>query len=198
MPSMHYGRGVADEDDDVQARWRTFGARGIFQSPELWFGQVDVELPGGERVWEPVARLHQSALIALLDGEDRVLLVRRHRFVPGEWGWELPGGLVDDEEDPAAAAVRDLEDTTGYRPRRVDELITFRPLPEMVDCEHVVFTGRDPERAGEPVEVSNVAAVEWIALGSIPELIAAGEIWHGGTLVGLLRLLTTNGRAVSS
>jgi ADP-ribose pyrophosphatase YjhB (NUDIX family) len=195
---LHYGRDVADEEDGAQGRWRTFGAREIYQTPDLWFGQVDVELPGGERVWEPVARLHQSALMALLDGEDRVLLVRRHRFVPGEWGWELPGGLVDEEEDPAVAAVRELEDTTGYRPGRVDELITFRPLTEMVDCEHVVFTGRDPERAGDPVGVTNVGRVEWVALGSIPELIGAGEIWHSGTLVGLLRLLTTGGRADSS
>jgi ADP-ribose pyrophosphatase YjhB (NUDIX family) len=195
---LHYGRGVADEEDGAQGRWRTFGAREIYQSPDLWFGQVDVELPGGERVWEPVARLHQSALMALLDGEDRVLLVRRHRFVPGEWGWELPGGLVDEEEDPAVAAVRELEDTTGYRPGQVDELITFRPLAEMVDCEHVVFTGRDPERSRDPVGVSNVGRVEWIALGSIPELIGAGEIWHSGTLVGLLRLLMTGGQAGSS
>jgi hypothetical protein len=38
---------------------------------------------------------------------------------------------------------------------------------------------------------------EWVALGSVPELIAAGEIWHAGTLVGLLRLLTAGGRTVS-
>jgi len=49
-------------------RWRTFGAREIYQSPELWLGQIDVELPGGERVWEHVVRLHQTALMALLDG----------------------------------------------------------------------------------------------------------------------------------
>jgi hypothetical protein len=110
---LHYGRGVADEDDDAQGRWRTFGAREIYQSPELWFGQLDVELPGGERVWEPVVRLHQAALMALLDGEGRVLLVRRYRFVPGEWGWELPGGLVDEDEDLAVAAARELEDTAG-------------------------------------------------------------------------------------
>jgi len=75
-------------------RWRTFGAREIYASPELWLGQIDLELPGGERVWEHVVRLHQTALIALLDGQSRVLLVRRHRFVSDEWGWELPGGLV--------------------------------------------------------------------------------------------------------
>jgi hypothetical protein len=35
--------------------------------------------------------------------------------------------------------------------------------------------------------------VEWIPLGSVPGLIASGEIWHAGTLVALLRLLTMDG-----
>ena len=59
--------------------------------PELWLGQMDVELPDGERVWEHVVRLPRAALMALLDDQRRVLLVWRHRFVPDMWGWELPG-----------------------------------------------------------------------------------------------------------
>jgi hypothetical protein len=73
--------GVTGETGET-GRWRTFGEREIYGSPELWLGQVDVELPGGERVWEHVVRLHRTALMAALDVESRVLLVRRHRFVP--------------------------------------------------------------------------------------------------------------------
>jgi hypothetical protein len=32
-------------------RWRTFGERAVYESPYVWLGQVDVELPGGERFW---------------------------------------------------------------------------------------------------------------------------------------------------
>jgi hypothetical protein len=99
-------------------RWRTFGEREIYDSPELWLGQVDVELPGGERIWEHVVRLHQVAMLALVDAQSRVLLVRRHRFLAGRLGWELPGGLVDEGEDWAEAALREVEDT-GYRPVRL-------------------------------------------------------------------------------
>ena len=113
------------------------------------------------------------------------------------WGWELPGGQVDEDEDPAEAAVREMEDTTGYRAGRVDHLITFRPLPETVDCEQVAFIGRDPVHEGEPTAGGNVARVEWVSLGSVPGLIAEGHIWHAGTLVALLRFLTMDGLGVS-
>jgi 8-oxo-dGDP phosphatase len=184
---------VTDDAESGPGRWRTMGEREVYRSPELWFGQVDVELPGGERVWEDVVRLHRTALIAVLDGQGRVLLVRRHRFVPGQWGWELPGGLVDAGEDAAEAALREVEDTTGYRPGRVEELIEFRPLPERVDCLHVAFVGHDPEHAGAAVGGSDAARMDWVPLGSVTGLIGAGEIWHAGTLVALLRLLTMDG-----
>ena len=59
----------------------------------------------------------------------------------------------------------------------------------MVDSEHVVFTGRDPEKVGEPTETTEVERMEWVPLASVPGLIDAGEIWNSGTLVALLRLL---------
>jgi hypothetical protein len=58
----------------------------------VWLGQVDVELPGGERIWHHVIRLHRSAAMVLVDDADRVLLLWRHRVVPDRWGWEVPGG----------------------------------------------------------------------------------------------------------
>ena len=56
-------------------RWRTFGEREIYATPYVWLGQVDVELPGGERFWHHVIRLHRSAAMVLVDDADRVLLL---------------------------------------------------------------------------------------------------------------------------
>lgn len=155
------------------------------------WGQVDVELPGGQRFWHDVIRLHRAATMALVDETDRVLLVWRHRFVQDRWGWELPGGLVDEGEEPAEAAVRELEEETGYQAGRVEHLITFQPRAGTVDGEHFAYLGRDPERIGDPTEVNEVARIEWVPLASVPGMIAAEEIWNAGSLVALLRLLMT-------
>jgi 8-oxo-dGDP phosphatase len=184
---------VSDATGGGASRWKTFGERVIYDNPWVWLGQVDVELPDGERFWHHVVRLHRAAMMVLVDDQDRVLLLWRHRFVQDRWGWELPGGLIDEGEEPAETAVRELEEETGYRAGRVEHLITFQPMVGMVDSEHVVFVGRDPVKAGEPTETTEIERMEWVPLASVPGLITAGEIWNSGTLVALLRLLIPQG-----
>jgi 8-oxo-dGDP phosphatase len=134
----------------------------------VWLGQVDVELPDGERFWHHVVRLHRASMMALVDDQDRVLLLWRHRFVQDRWGWELLGGLIDEGEEPAETAVRELGEETGYRAGRVEHLVTFQPLVGMVDSEHVVFAGRVPEkgRGAGRVERGRADGVGAAVLGS--------------------------------
>lgn len=174
-------------------RWRTFGERAIYESPWMWLGQVDVELPDGERFWHHIVRLHRAAMMVLIDDEDRVLMMWRHRFLPDRWGWEIPGGMVDEGEGPAEAAQRELTEETGYRAGQVEPLITFQPMVGQVDSEHHVFVGREPERIGDPTDTGEVAQIEWVPLKSVPEMIAVGEIWNSGSLVALMRLLMRGG-----
>jgi 8-oxo-dGDP phosphatase len=74
---------------------------------------VDVEPPNGERFEHHVVRLQRVAIAAVIDVRDRVLLLWRHRFVTDEWGWELPGGIVEGDETGAETALREVEEETG-------------------------------------------------------------------------------------
>jgi hypothetical protein len=48
----------------------------------------------------------------------------------------------------------------------------------IVDSEHVVFVGRDPEKIGEPREVNEADRLEWVPLSSVSELVADRKIWN--------------------
>ncbi len=127
--------------------------------------------------------------MVLLDDRTRVLLLRRYRFVQGRWGWELPGGLVDEGEEPCEAAARELEEQAGYRAGEVRHLVSFQPVAESVDGEHVVFIGRDGERVGDAISSEAIEPAEWVSLESVPGMIVAGQVWNSGSVVGLLQAL---------
>jgi hypothetical protein len=84
---------------------------------------------------------------------------------------------------------------TGYHAGQVEHLMTFQPLAGLMDSEHLVFTGRDPQHIGEPTDLSESGRAEWVPLASVPELISAGQIWGAETLVALRRLLTIDDSA---
>jgi ADP-ribose pyrophosphatase len=71
-------------------------------------------LPNGSTVdWDIVLAGRAVAVVALTD-DQRFVLVRQYRPGPARVLLELPGGGVDDGEDPVAAAARELREETGY------------------------------------------------------------------------------------
>jgi 8-oxo-dGTP pyrophosphatase MutT (NUDIX family) len=179
---------------DEASRWVTHGQRPLYENEWIKLYLTDVELPDGERfehhtVWMPTA-----AMTAMLnDDQSHVLLMWRHRFVPDVWNWELPGGLVEDGEEPANAAAREIEEETGYRPRTIEHLVTFEPMIGMVNNPHHVFIARGAEHVGEPTEKTEMQRMDWVPLGQIPSLISQGLISNSGTLVALLHVLSISG-----
>jgi 8-oxo-dGTP pyrophosphatase MutT (NUDIX family) len=133
------------------------------------------------------------ALTVVFDDQDRVLILWRHRFVTDEWGWELPGGIVDAGEDAAATAAREVEEETGWRPGPVEHLVSFQPMPGMVDTPHELYVSRGAQRVGDPTDLEEAAWIEWVPLDQVVELIRKGEILGSGSLVGLLYVLARRG-----
>lgn len=174
--------------EPARGQWRAHGERVIYDSPWIWLGQLDVEPPEGDRYWHHAARYRSAAMMALVDDDDRVLLAWRHRIVTGTWGWEVPGGLVDDGEKPIDAARRELEEETGYRAGRVEHLLTYQPMPGAVDSPHALFLGRAPELVHDVPDVNEAARLEWRPLAEVPALIASGDVTNAATVIALLML----------
>jgi ADP-ribose pyrophosphatase YjhB (NUDIX family) len=58
--------------------------------------------------------VRRAARVILLDPDDRVLLMRYDDGPPNGKHWSTPGGGLDAGEDYPAAALRELEEETGW------------------------------------------------------------------------------------
>ncbi len=128
-------------------------------------------------------------MTAVLDDPgDRILLMRRHRFIVDRWVWELPGGYVDDGEDPAAAAVREVEEETGWRPRGIEYVMSCQPIIGNADYSQDLYLAHGAERVGEP-EIDETAEVRWVPVDETSMMIAKGEILGAITIFAVQHVL---------
>jgi 8-oxo-dGTP pyrophosphatase MutT (NUDIX family) len=172
-------------------RTKVYGERVLYDNPWVRLTLADIEPPDGHRFEHHVVRLQRVAIAAVLNDGDEVLMLWRHRFVDNSWGWELPGGIIDGDEDGAVAAAREVEEETGWRPGPLKHLITFQPMIGMVDTPHEVYVGRGANHVGDPTDLEEAGRVGWIPMGSILGLIAKDEVLGSGSLVGLLHVLAS-------
>ncbi len=157
---------------------------------------ADVELPDGVRFEQYVLRVPAAAIVAVVDDAERVLMMHRHRFIIDRWVWELPGGYLDPDEDPAVCAAREVEEETGWRPRSIRQLLTFQPMVGTIDQPNLVYLAAGADHTGAAPDINEADQVGWIPLAEVRERIAAGQIVGAGSVTGLLAVLLekTTGR----
>jgi ADP-ribose pyrophosphatase len=131
--------------------------------------------------------LHPGAvvIVPLLAG-DRVCLIRNQRVAVGKTLIELPAGTIDPPEEPAATAVRELQEETGFTANQWRELPGFFMSPGIL-CERMhVFVaeglneGAPARESGENIDNLIVAWDEAL------QMIDRGEIEDAKTICALL------------
>lgn len=176
-------------------RWIVRGERTLYDNRWVKLTAVDVEPPNGQRFEHHVVRLSRVAIALVIDEKDRVLTLWRYRFATDDWGYELLGGIVEEGEDPASTAAREVEEESGYRPTgQAEDLISFQPLPGMVDAPINVFLFRGAEKVGEPTDSEEAARIEWKPVDELLDLALGGELLGSGTIVPVLLYLATRDR----
>ncbi|WP_253770516.1 NUDIX hydrolase [Goodfellowiella coeruleoviolacea] len=181
---------MGEQEAVALTRWTIHGERLVDDTRRLRLSVASVELPDGVTFEQYVLRMPRAAMTVVLDdAQDNVLMIWRHRFVVDRWTWELPGGYVDPNEDPASTAAREVEEETGWRPRDIAPLTTFQPLTGTADFENLIYLARGADDTGKPADINETERVSWIPLSSVRDLISQGKIIGAAAQIGLLTVL---------
>lgn len=152
---------------------------------------------GGVTRYEIVDHPDAAAIVAVRytegtggHGEPLVALVRQQRPAIGKDTWEIPAGLVNDDErgDVQRTAARELREETGYAGGTFVFLNRHYTSPGFTNESISVYLATDlqqvPGEAGpDPHEIDQL---DWKPLGEAIAMCRRGEIEDGKTVIGLL------------
>jgi len=124
-------------------------------------------------------------VVAFTDDEELVL-VRQFRHGPSEFTVEIPGGVIEPDEDPAATAARELREETGYRAAHLELLGTVNPNPALFTNRCHTFLARGCRKVGEiEQDAGEDIEVLTLPLAEVEDRVRRGEIDHSLVLSGL-------------
>jgi len=120
-----------------------------------------------------------------LTADNEVVMIEQYRHGSEDVTLEIPGGIVDLEESPHHAAVRETLEETGYVAREIVALGCVRPNPAIHDNWLYTFLARDVRQEYAPVhESTEHTVVRLVPLADVPRLVADGTITHALVVAG--------------
>lgn len=144
-------------------------------------------LPDGRNgTFEIVRHPGGAAVLPILE-DGRVLLIRQFRPAAGGWIIELPAGRLEEGEEPAVTAGRELAEETGYRAGALESLGSVLSSVGFCDERIHLFVARDlvpGECCREPDEAIELL---FFTLEEALAQVAAGTIDDAKTQLALLR-----------
>lgn len=172
-------------------QWRIHDEHLVDENPHIQLSTADVELPDGTEFTQYVIRIPQCVMAVVTDDADRLLLVRRHRFVIDRWVWEVPGGYALAERGDEAV-IREVVEETGYQPVGTPELIvSYQPIIGSGDCPQDLYLLRGAQPTGAKPDANEVAGIEWFSAHEVMAMTRSGDVVGAATIMGALHVLAT-------
>ncbi|MGE9295132.1 MAG: NUDIX hydrolase [Puniceicoccales bacterium] len=119
-------------------------------------------------------------LVIALTTERELVLVRQYRFGVRQAGWEVPGGVIDAEDnDPVIAGLRELVEETGYVGENARRIAWCHPNPALQNNRsHFVLVENCQLQEAQNLDPNEELQVTVVPVKEAFEMAVRGEITH--------------------
>lgn len=166
---------------------KTLFSEKIFDGRILHVRRDTVLLPDGGEAAREVVDHPGGVCVLALDEENRALLVSQFRYPYEKVLREVPAGKLEYGEDPARAAIRELEEETGAVAGEFRSLGELYPSPGY--CGEVIrmYLARDLTFGETHLDKDEFLNLERIPFDRLVEQVLSGEIRDAKTIAVTLK-----------
>lgn len=179
-------------------KWQILASQLVFNHRWCQVRQDQVLLPNQLVVDDYfVVERPDVALVLALTSQAEIIFVRQYRHGVQEILLELPGGTFNPaQESPEVAALRELQEETGYTCQTLQKIATLYDNPVKDTNQIHLFLATDAAIAGaQQLDTTEAVEVVLVPQAEVLAKITHGEICVSGTIAALflgLNLLSTS------
>lgn len=145
-----------------------------------------VELPNkGYAKREIVEHSRGVGMVAITENNE-IYLVKQYRKPIDEVIYEIPAGLVEANEDIKEAAIRELQEEVGVKPKDIELITEAYVSPGFTDEKLSIFYATNLENSKLDLDDTEFLEVVKIPLKQAYEMIENFEIYDAKTIIGIL------------
>ncbi len=140
----------------------------------------------GRRTTREIIEHGEAVVVVPIDDKGNVLLVNQYRRALEKNLLEIPAGSIEKGESAKATVIREMQEETGFKPRKLVFLTGFHTSPGFTNEYLHLYLATDlvPSR----LEAEDTADIEVVPvpLGKVQGMILSGKIKDAKSIAGLL------------
>lgn len=145
-----------------------------------------VILPNGNKTPYSYVKIKHGVCILPIE-ENNVYIIKQYRHAIKNWQWELPAGMIDENETPTDAAIRELKEETGFSVKNIDYYGYIYPSAGSTTEIIHLFCATCDYQSEQTLDESEEISIYKIKLSKLFEMIDNNEFLHSAGIILTLK-----------
>lgn len=179
---------VNTSEDETLKKWHLMCSEKVYASEYFTLLNDTVILPDKSIMEYKRVELRDFCSTLPLAKNRKIVMVDIYRYPANSMSLEIPSGFVEHEENPRAAAFRELEEETGYKSSKLTSWGWFYPWTRSTQKAHV-FLAENLTKGHQTRDHAEQIEVKLLTIKEAKKMLIAGKITHAPTIIALQKLV---------
>ncbi len=141
----------------------------------------------GQKIKREIVVFSNTVSILPLIEKDKIILIKQYRAPVEKELWEIPAGKLDNGEAPEEGAKRELEEETGFKAGKLEQIVEFYKSPGYCTEYMYAFRATLLEKTKQRLDDGEIIdQVKVFSLSESLKMIENKEIIDAHTIIALM------------